>query len=172
VTVLVVVAAAAWWLFWSSPVVSEGGFGVTMHDVQPGRPYLVTVETLCLDGADSAVVDDVTVDRAGLTVGAFAVRPRPEPPALGLGSGAQSSLADIGFGDARSLSGQCDDESYTELAVELSRDDAGPAHTKSVDVHWSAGLRSGVLSIPVSVTLCSAGDATELCTDGGVLPTQ
>ena len=163
---LVAGSAGAWWLFWASPVVSEGGFGVTVHDVQPGRPYLVSVNTLCLDGVRTAALDDVTVPRGGLTVTDFAVRPRLGPPSLGMGSGAEGSLADAGFGDARSFSGQCDDEAYTELAVELSRNDVGPAHTERLDVHWSAGLRSGVVSVPVTVTFCPPGDATELCAGG------
>ena len=59
--------------------------------------------------AATAVVEDVTVNRGGLTVTDFAVRPRPGPPALGFGSGAQRAPADSGFGDARSFSAQCDD---------------------------------------------------------------
>jgi hypothetical protein len=154
--------AAAWWMFWSEPVVVKGGYGVTFHDAEPERPYTVAVELLCLDGPERARVDDVTVDRAGLTVVDFAVRPRPEPPAVTLGA-VEEHLADTGFGRGRSFSGQCDVEAFTELAVELRRDGVGPAHTETLDVHWSAGVRSGVLRVPVSVTLCPAGDETELC---------
>jgi hypothetical protein len=91
--------------------------------------------------------------------------PRPEPPALSTGSG-EGSLTGWGLGEARSFSGQCEDGAYTELALEVFRNAIGPARTETVELHWRAGLRSGVLSIPVSITLCLTGDATELCTEG------
>lgn len=159
--ILVAGAAGAWWLFWSVPVVSTGGFGVGFSDAEPGEPYSIGMGFLCLDGAGSAVIEDVTVDPAGLTVVDFAVRPRPEPPALALGT-EQTHLADTGFGDVRSFSGQCDDGAYTELAVEVTAV-AGPASTRDVDLHWRAGVRSGVLTVPISITLCSPDGPPELC---------
>jgi hypothetical protein len=39
----------------------------------------------------------------------------------------------------------------------------GPAYTEDIDIHWSAGVRSGVLTVPVSITLCSSGALPEHC---------
>jgi hypothetical protein len=120
---------------------------------------------LCLDGPEQAVIDDVTVDRVGLVVVDYALRERPVPPEMRPGSG-PGGLDDTELGDTHSFSGQCDDGARAELTVELSWDGIGPAHAETVDVHWTAGLRSGVLRTPVTVTVCPTGDDTEVCTGG------
>jgi hypothetical protein len=163
--VLVAGLAAAWWFFWTTPVVYPGGFGVTFSDSDPGGQYAIALDGLCLDGPERAVIDGVTVDRAGLVVTDFAVRERPVPAMVGPGTG-PGGLADTEGGDPRGFSGQCDDGAKTELTVELSWDGIGHAHTETVDVHWTAGLRSGVLRAPVTVAVCPMGDTSELCTGG------
>jgi hypothetical protein len=163
---LVTGLAAAWWFFWTTPVVYPGGFGATFPGAEPGERYAIALDGLCLDGPERAVIDGVTVDRAGLVVTDFAVRERPAPSAAGPGAGSEG-LADTGIGDGREFSGQCDDGAKAELTVELSWDGIGTAHTETVDVHWTAGLRSGVVHAPVTVTACSTGDARGLCVGAG-----
>jgi hypothetical protein len=163
--VLVTGLAAAWWFFWTTPVVYPGGFGATISGAEPGGRYAIGLDGLCLDGPERAVIDDVTVDGVGLVVTDFAVRERSMTSTVGPGAGPGES-ADTDGGDGRGFSGQCDDGAKTELTVELSLAGDGPAHAETVDLHWTAGLRSGVLRTPVTVTLCPTGDTSELCSGG------
>jgi hypothetical protein len=160
--VLVPLGWSAWWLLASTPIDGGAGFGIGMGDVEPGEVHSVGVAQFCLDGAGEATIDDVTVEPAGLTVVDFAVRPRPEPPALAFGAGG-GPLREIATGWSRSFTAQCDDGDYAEVAVDLRRGVNGPAHTDAVDVHWSSGVRSGVLTLPVQVTMCAPDQADELC---------
>jgi hypothetical protein len=163
VVVLVVLGYAVWWLVWSSPIEGASGFGISRHDSEPGEVYSITVaETLCLDGAERAVVEDVTVDPAGLTVTDFAARLRPEAPDTGF-LGANGPLRGQGSGWGDAIEAQCHRGEYSEVAIELTRGVLGPAHTEVVNIHWSAGVRSGVLTLPVQVTLCATGQVDEYC---------
>ena len=154
-----VLVPAAWWLVYSSPVRDTfGGYALSHPESAPGEPFSVGIAHLCLDGADSATVDAVTVDPTGLTVVDFAVRPVPPDRRSALAS-AEVPLREQGFSGDRRLTLPCGAGDGAELAVELQRGELTPAWTEGFDVHWSAGLRSGVLRVPVQVALCSAQDA-------------
>ncbi len=158
--VLAVAGYGLWWLVWSTPIRDYGGYGVGIHDVEPGEPQTIAVGPFCLDGADAAVVDDVTVDPAGLTVRGFAVRHADPHEYFG---GFPGSLRDSGFGGSRTFTDQCDRGDHAEAAVEIVRGVNGPAMTDHVFVHWSAGVRSGVLALPVQAALCLDGEVNDLC---------
>ena len=158
--VLAVAGYGLWWLVWSTPIRDSGGYGVGMNDVEPGESRTIGLTPLCLDGAGSAVIDDVTVDPAGLTVLDFAVR--HADPHEGFG-GFPGSIRESGFVGSRSFSEQCANGDHAEVAVELVRGVNGPALTDHVYVHWSAGVRSGVLALPVQAALCLDGEVNDLC---------
>jgi hypothetical protein len=162
--VLAVLGYALWWWVLSTPIGGGGGFGVSMNDVEPGEVRSVGVAQLCLDGAGEATVDEVTVDPAGLTVTDFAVRPRPEPPDLAFGAGG-GPLRAIASGWSDRFTAQCAAGEFAEVAIDLTRGVDGPAHTDHVDIHWSAGMRSGVLSVPVQAALCLPGEVDEYCVE-------
>jgi hypothetical protein len=158
--VLVLAGYGLWWLAWSTPLRASGGYGVGFDDVEPGDSRTLGIGPLCLDGAGSAVIEDVTVDPAGLTVVDFAVRHADLHKGFG---GFPGSLRASGFGGSRTVTDQCDSGDNAEVAVELVRGVNGPAFTEHVDLHWSAGVRSGVLSLPVSAALCLDGEVNEFC---------
>ena len=151
-----------WWLYLSSPVHNAfGAFGVGYDRAVPGEPWSHGAAHLCLDGAAEATVEEVTADPGGLTVVDFAVRPlgpRPDP-VLGTNT---APLTDMGFSE-RSFDAQCEAEEYVELGVQLTRGESGPASTEGFDVHWTAGVRSGVLRVPVSVLLCTPAETADVC---------
>lgn len=156
---LAVLVPVGWWVLGSSPLRNTfGGFGVSHLGSAPGVSFSVGIAHLCLDGADSATVDAVTVDPTGLTVVDFAVRPVPSGRSSALSS-AESSLRELGFTGDRRLTLPCGAGDGAELAVEIERGELSPAWTEGFDVHWSAGLRSGVLRVPVQVALCSPQEA-------------
>jgi hypothetical protein len=159
--VLAVLGYGSWWLL-RSPLEGGVGFGIALSDVQPGETRSVGVAQLCLDGADRVTIDSVTVDPAGLTVTDFAVRLRPQPPALAFGGGG-GPLRQIASGWSRTITAQCGTGDVAEVAIDLVRGVDGPAHTDHVDIRWSAGIRSGVLSLPVQATLCAPGQVDENC---------
>ena len=158
--VLLVVGYALWWLVWSTPIRDSGGYGVGFTDVEPGESRTIGLPPLCLDGAESAVIDDVTVDPAGLTVVDFAVR--PADPHEGFG-GFPGSIRDSGFGGSRAFTDQCAGGDHAEVAVELVRGVNGPALTEHVYLHWSAGVRSGVIALPMGAALCLDGEVNDFC---------
>jgi hypothetical protein len=156
--VVAAAVAAAWWFFWTSPVqiTGEGGFGIIVHSAVSGQPYSIGSIPLCEDDP-SAVVDSVEVDDGGLRVTDFAVRARPEPPRLALGSLPQS-LQSTGFGRDRAVTAPCDGESWSELGVEFQKATSATARTDVLLVHWSAGIRSGTVEVPMQLVLCAEGD--------------
>jgi hypothetical protein len=161
-TVLLAMGYAAWWLVWSTPVNTHGGFGIAADDVEPDEPRTVAVGPLCLDGAANAMIEKVTVDPAQLTVADFGVRHSPRSPAPSF-IARKGTLESTGPGWGRSFDDQCSAGDYAEIAVEFRRGVLGPAHTEVVNVHWSAGVRSGVLTLPVQVTLCTVDQVDEHC---------
>lgn len=160
IALLLVGGYGLWWMLWSTPIRAVGGYGVGVRDVRPGVPTTIALVPLCLDGARSAVIGAVTVDPAGLTVVGFAVR-RLDPK-NGFG-GFPGALRDSGFGDSRTFTEQCAGGDRAEVAVELVRGVNGPALTRQFTLHWSAGLRSGELSVPVGAALCLHGQVNEFC---------
>jgi hypothetical protein len=162
VLVLAAGLAAAWWSFWTSPVVlpGEGSFGVTVHSSLAEKPYTAGSFSLCLDGVETATIDDVTVDSGGLIVTAFAARPQPKPPALGLGY-TQQTLESTGFGTNRTITGQCEDGPGSEIGVEVIKATPATARTDGLFVHWSSGLRSGTVRVPLEYVLCDPGDTAD-----------
>jgi len=159
--VLAVAGYGLWWLGWSTPIRDHGGYGVGFQDVEPGASRTIALGPFCLDGAGSATIDAVTVDPAGLTVVAFSVR-HADPH--GYFGGFPGSLRDSGFGGSRTFTDQCDHGDHAEAAVERVRGVNGPAMTDHVFVHWSAGVRSGVLALPVQAALCLDGEVDgDLC---------
>jgi hypothetical protein len=157
---LAVVGWALWWLLWSSPVRADGGFAVGFDDVQPGESRTIGIDLVCLDGAHAAVIEDVTVDPAGLTVVDFAVRHADPRAEFGSFPG---PLRGSGFGGSHTVTDQCANGDHAEIAVELVRGTNGPAITEDIDLHWSAGVRSGVLTVPVGAALCLHGEVNEFC---------
>lgn len=160
---LLVALGSAWWFFWSSPVRNTfGAFGISYDRSMPGSPLSHGIAHLCLDGAERATVDDVVADPTGLTVVNFAVRPLPPAPEPGLGS-ADVPLRELGFRGDRSFAASCAAGDVVELGVELVRGEFAPSYTDGFDVHWTAGVRSGVLRVPVRVALCTPQEGPELC---------
>jgi hypothetical protein len=155
VVVVAVAVGGWWWLFRSGAVrfPGEGSFGITVPAATAG-PYTAGSMTLCLEGVDSAVVDEVTVDDGGLAVTDFAVRPRTEWPQLGLGT-TQQALRSTGFGDGRTITGRCADHAGSELGVELTKPTSATARTDVLVVHWSSGIRSGTVEVPMHLVLCA-----------------
>jgi hypothetical protein len=159
--VLAVAGYGLWWLVLSTPIRDYGSYGVGFHDVEPGASRAIALGPFCLDGAGSATIDDVTVDPAGLTVVDFAVRHAEPHEYFGSFPG---SLRDSGFGASRTFTDQCDRGDHAEAAVEVLRGVNGPAVTDHVYVHWSTGVRSGVLPLPVQAALCLDGEVDDdLC---------
>jgi hypothetical protein len=157
--VVAAVVVAAWWFFWTTPVRmpgAGGGFGIAIGSTVAGRPYSVGSIPLCLDGVGSAVIDSVTVDDGGLRVTDFAVRPRREWPQMGLGS-AEQSLRATGFGSDRTITVSCDG-GFAELGVEFRKSGEATARTDVLEVHWSAGIRSGTVEVPLHFVLCGDED--------------
>ena len=152
---LAAVLAAAWWFFWTSPVTypGDGEFGVIVSSASAEKPYTAGSFSLCLDGVESATVDAVTVDDGGLIVTAFAVRQQPEPPAMGLGF-TQQTLTSTGFGTGRTITGQCGEGQGSEIGVEVIKPTTATARTDVLFVHWTAGLRSGTVQVPMHYVLC------------------
>ncbi|CCG01215.1 hypothetical protein [Blastococcus saxobsidens] len=159
--VLLAGGVSAWWLLRSSPVEAVPAVNVALPDVDPGEPQMLMIALLCLDGAETATIDGVTADRAGLIVTDFAVRPAESgEPTVGAFDG---TLRESGFSGGRTVTVACADDTYSELAVEVSRGVNGPAHTDDFHLHWRSGVRSGALPIEASVTLCASGQVDEYC---------
>ena len=161
-SVVLAVGGAAWWLFYSSPLEGGAGFGASFSDVEPDEVRSTFVAALCLDGAEVVTVDDVTVDPAGLTVTDFAVRPLAEPPGemFAMGGG---PLRETASGWSRTITAQCAEDDRDEVAIDLVRGVNEPAHTDAVHIHWSSGVRSGVHTVPASLTLCAEREVHEHC---------
>ena len=154
--------ATVWWFFWTSPVrlPGDGGFGIVVGSNTSGQPYSVGSIPLCLDGAETAVVDSVGVDDGGLHVADFAVRPAPEPPRMALGSAPQS-LRSTGFAAGRTITEPCDGGNWSELGVEFDLSTSATARTDVLEVRWSAGIRSGTLLVPMQFVLCGSEDTLD-----------
>jgi hypothetical protein len=166
--VLMAGLAAAWWMFWSArlawPSDDGGSFGVSVPATDDGRSWTFAESVVCLEGIDAVVVDDVEVAAGEARVTDFAARPLPEPDAEGVVMGFGSrpgTLASSDFGShGRRIEGRCEDEAYTEVAVEISRSTLGTARADGLLVHWSAGIRSGTLHVPGHFVLCAEPDTS------------
>ena len=159
--VVLLLGVGAWWFSSSARLVSPGGdtgsFGISVPTPDGPAAWSFGSIPLCLEGVDSVVIESVEAGSEELSVTHFAVRPTLEPGSDGVTHllGAEPRpLAFTDFGSGRTLRGQCADEEYTELAVELSRSGDGTARADGLLVRWSAGLRSGALLVRGSFVLC------------------
>jgi hypothetical protein len=154
--------ATAWWWFWSEPVrfPGDGAGGFSIGNAVAGQPVAVGGLHLCLDGAETAVIEQITVDGGGLTVTDFTVRRMPTLPATGPGTGQEQPLPSTGDG-GRTIGGQCADGVGSEIDVWVTKATSATARTDVLAVHWSSGIRSGTVETPVRVVLCEGEETAD-----------
>lgn len=140
--------------------------GIEEFSVAAGQPWSFVTVILCLTDSGSAIIDSVTMGEptGGLRIDIFATRPNPYPSGespVGAGPVLLRDLNDgyvLGGAPIDSVCPQPgEEESWTggtELAIQVSKESAGMAFSRTLSVTYETDGSQHVLSIPFGIALC------------------